>query len=161
MVNSILALVVALPILALGEPPTDAQAAERGHPATWATSLAPEWMAPPEVPPTFGTISGSVSYRERIALPDSAVVQIELADISRADAAAFILASQQLVMNGRQVPVQFSLYYDLESIDDRFTYSVRARIFVSNALRWTTDTVVPVITNDVFDVELQLVPVSS
>ena len=47
MVDSILAAVVALPILALGEPPTHVQAPERGHPVTCSTLLAAGWTAPP------------------------------------------------------------------------------------------------------------------
>ncbi|MDH3787302.1 MAG: YbaY family lipoprotein, partial [Xanthomonadales bacterium] len=39
-------------------------------------------------------VSGTVSYRERMALSDNAVVEISLQDVSRADAPAIEIARQ-------------------------------------------------------------------
>ncbi len=108
---------------------------------------------------TFGTVTGTITYPQRIALPDNAVVSIELQDTSRADAPAFVLASQQFVTRGRQVPLSFALNYDTSSIAVNGRYAVRATIRVDDELVWTSDTVHPVISNDVYDVEVTLVQV--
>lgn len=110
--------------------------------------------------PQFGTVTGTVSYLQRIALVPNAVVQVELEDVSRADAPAFVLASQQIITGERQVPIPFSLTYDAASIDPRGRYNVRARIFIDGALRWISDTSTSVITNGVFNVDVRVVQVS-
>ena len=43
---------------------------------------------------TTSKVTGSVTYRERIALPPSAVVTVKLLDVSRADAPAELIAEQ-------------------------------------------------------------------
>ena len=54
------------------------------------------------------TITGTVAYRERIALPPNAVVTIALEDVSLADAPAKVLAKQTFETEGKQVPLSFS-----------------------------------------------------
>lgn len=93
------------------------------------------------------TLSGSVSYRERIALPAGSVIEVSLQDTSRADVAATVLASSTIVTTGENVPVPFSLTYDPSSIDSRYTYSIAARILVEGKLRWINQSSVPVLTN--------------
>ncbi|MDL5052888.1 YbaY family lipoprotein [Oscillatoria laete-virens NRMC-F 0139] len=110
--------------------------------------------------PVFGTVTGTVSYPQRIALPPEAVIVVDLLDISRADAPSFTLSSQQIIANGRQVPFAFSLMYDLRTIDERGRYTVRARVLIDDQLRWTSDTIIPVITNGVLSAEIQLVQVN-
>ena len=110
--------------------------------------------------PSFDTITGTVSYLQRIALPPNAVVQVELEDVSRADAPAFVLASQQIITGERQVPIAFSLTYDIASVSDRGRYNVRARIFIDGALAWISDTFTPVISNNVFSADVRVVQVS-
>ncbi len=92
-------------------------------------------------------VSGTVAYRERIALPDNAVVKVTLEDVSLADAKAVVIDSQSYTTEGKQVPLPFSLSYQESKIDPRHTYNVRAQIFVDNKLIFTTDTAVHVITD--------------
>ena len=40
--------------------------------------------------PSAATVTGTVTYRERIALPATAVVEVTVADVSRADAPAVV-----------------------------------------------------------------------
>lgn len=104
-------------------------------------------------------ITGTVSYRPRIALPADAIVEISLVDISRADAPAIALSSQQIVSGGRQVPFPFTLLYDPEQINPRFSYAVQSRITVDGDLKFVTTTQFPVITNGhPTDVEVQVEP---
>lgn len=57
-----------------------------------------------------GTLEVSASYRERIALPPDAQLEVTLFDASRADAGAMRIASQRFAMTG--VPMTVSLAYD-------------------------------------------------
>lgn len=72
-------------------------------------------------------VSGTVTYRERIALPPTAVVEVMLQDVSRADAPALVLASARFERPG-QVPIRFDLGYNRRSIDPARRYAVRAEI---------------------------------
>jgi putative lipoprotein len=114
-----------------------------------------------EPPPTYELITGTVAYLQRMALPDDAVVEVQLLDVSRADAPAFVLASQQFVTNERQVPLNFALAYDPNGLREHGSYSVSARITVGGRLSWITDTNNPVITNGISDLDLTLVAVDS
>lgn len=91
-------------------------------------------------------VSGTVSYRERIALSNNAVVEVELQDVSRQDVAATVIARQVIPTQGQQVPIPFELIYNPVNISDRNTYAVRAQIFVGGRLEWTSTQTYPVIT---------------
>ena len=92
------------------------------------------------------SVSGTVTYRERIALTPGARVIVELRDTSYADAAAPLVASQTITDPG-QVPVRFNVPYNRDDIDPRNTYSVSARIIESDGrLAFINDTAYDVIT---------------
>ncbi|MCX9436777.1 YbaY family lipoprotein [Vibrio cholerae] len=93
------------------------------------------------------SITGSVAYRERITLPDNAVVTVYLQDVSLADAPATVIAKQNFITNGMQVPLEFNLAYDSRKIKASHRYSVSARIEVDGKLRFITDTHYGVITD--------------
>ncbi len=84
------------------------------------------------------SVTGTVTYRERIALTPEAVVEVKLLDVSIADASAKTIASQTIKPE-HQVPIPFELVYDLAEIDARFTYAVRATIRDRDQLLFTTD----------------------
>lgn len=87
------------------------------------------------------TVTGSIAYRERIALPPTAQVEIRLDDVSLADAPARTLARQAFTADGRQVPFAFSLTVDRNRLDPRHTYAVAARISDTDGrLMFITDT---------------------
>lgn len=94
------------------------------------------------------SITGTVAYRERIALPGDALVTVTLQDVSLADAPAKVIAKHRFETNGAQVPFAFDLAYDSAKIDPRHRYSVSARIEVNGQLRFITDTSYPVITDE-------------
>jgi uncharacterized lipoprotein YbaY/heat shock protein HslJ len=104
-------------------------------------SVEPETVSPEP----FATVSGTVSYRERIALSDNAVVEISLQDVSRADAPAIEIARQRITRPG-QVPVHFELSYNPNDIDERMSYSIRAKITDQGELLFIYDTATPVLT---------------
>lgn len=92
------------------------------------------------------SVTGTVSYRQRSALPPNAEVTVRLVDVSRADAPAVELAVQTFVTGGKQVPFPFSLSYDPAAIDQRFNYAVQAEIHVDGQLSFITTQSYPVIT---------------
>ena len=97
-------------------------------------------------PPSRAAVTGSVTYRERSALPPDAVVRVQLSDVSRQDAAAIPVAQATITPAGQQVPLPFELRYDPKAIDSTHTYAVRATIESGGQLIFTTTTVSTVIT---------------
>jgi len=92
-------------------------------------------------------ISGSVTYRERIALPPTAVLEVKLLEVSKADAPATVIAEQKIATEGKQVPIPFELKLDPAKIDARHRYTVSVRILVGDQLRYVSDTAYPVQAN--------------
>ncbi|GMR17081.1 MAG: hypothetical protein BMS9Abin32_137 [Gammaproteobacteria bacterium] len=93
------------------------------------------------------SISGTISYRERMALAPDDTIRVVLEDVSLTDAAAPVLAEQMIAGAGQQVPVPFVLSYDSGWIQHNHRYALRAEIrSASGTLLWTTDTLHPVIT---------------
>lgn len=93
---------------------------------TMGCGAGPASPLAPTVP--LSMVTGQVTYLQRVALSPSAVVDVTLADVSRADAPAVVIATQRIETLGRQVPFAFALAYDPARIDQRFTYAVSARI---------------------------------
>lgn len=92
-------------------------------------------------------VTGTVTYLQRAALPPNAVIEVQLADVSRADAPAKVIAEQSINLGQRQVPVPFSLNVDPAKIDPKHTYAVSAKITVGGELRFISDRSYPVLTN--------------
>lgn len=106
-------------------------------------------------------VSGTVTYRQRIALSPEAMVSVKLLDISLADVAATEIATLA-IDNPGQVPIPFELRYNPELIRENMVYSVRAEIRENGRLLFTTDTVHPVLTRGNGNrVELVLIPVGA
>jgi putative lipoprotein len=100
--------------------------------------------------PAVRRVSGTVSFRERIALPPGAVVTVELSDVSAADAAAAVLARTAVQVIG-QVPVPFEPSVDAADVDEQASISVWARLR-SEVGTWQSDAPYPVLTNGAPDV---------
>jgi uncharacterized lipoprotein YbaY/heat shock protein HslJ len=107
-------------------------------------------------------VSGSVTYRDRALLPPDATLTVTLADVSRADAAAEVLATAEMQTRGAP-PYPFRLAYDPARVDDRNSYAVSARVTLGDRLMMVSDSHHPVITRGapVSDVEVILRRVSS
>jgi uncharacterized lipoprotein YbaY len=95
---------------------------------------------------TLSNLNGTVAYRQRIALPPNAIIEVSLQDVSKADAPAEVLDSVKIPSAGRQVPIPFTLHYDPAQIDERYTFTVSARITVDGVLTWISTTQNPVLT---------------
>ena len=93
-----------------------------------------------------GKVTGTVTYRERITLPPTARVIVELQDVSRADAPATIIATQTIDPAGKAPPYPFEPTYDPSKIEERNSYTVRATIRDGDKLLFTSTQAYPVIT---------------
>jgi putative lipoprotein len=97
-------------------------------------------------PDTQGVLRGSVAYRERIALPPDAVVEVWLIDVSPLIVAQVLIAETTVPSRGRQVPIPFELRYDPKKIQPDHTYAVKAAIRSAGQILFETPTPHPVIT---------------
>ena len=86
----------------------------------------------------------TATYRERIALPPDAVLEVELLDTSRADAPSVRMSSQRFRLEA--VPKTVQIPYDPSLIDERLTYTVAARIISGGRILFLSTTATPVLT---------------
>lgn len=110
--------------------------------------------------PLTGVLTGTASYRERIALLPGSVVRVSLEDVDLGDAPSAVIATTAVVPE-RQVPVPFTLAYDAARIVPSHRYALRAQIESANGQRlWATTERYGVITQGNPDhVDLVLHPV--
>lgn len=94
---------------------------------------------------TDAHVSGTASYRERMALPPGALFEAVLEDVSVADAPAVELGRAALADPGAP-PFEFEIDYDSSQIRPDGTYSVRAQVSVGRKLLFVSDTMNPVLT---------------
>jgi heat shock protein HslJ len=73
------------------------------------------------------SLSGVVTYRQRIALPPYSELHVRLVDASRADGRVQVLAEQTVAPAG-QVPIRFRLTFDPSRVDTSREYRLQARI---------------------------------
>ena len=93
------------------------------------------------------SVSGTVAYRERLALTPDATLVVELRDVSYADGPAALIARQTISGPG-QVPIKFKVEYNREDIDSRKRYAISAKIIESDGrLAFINDTAYEVITH--------------
>jgi putative lipoprotein len=93
------------------------------------------------------TITGTISYMARMALPANAAIDVRLEDVTLADAPAKLVAENIFSLGGNQVPVPFQLPYNPAEIQPAHRYTVRANITVDGDLLFTTSDMYPVLTH--------------
>jgi putative lipoprotein len=101
------------------------------------------------------TVRGEITYRERIAVPPGAQLEVLLLDVSRADAPSETIGGVTL-SDIRQPPYPFEIAYRPEQIIASHTYVVQARLTHQGRLLFITDQAYPVITRD-HPTEVQIV----
>lgn len=83
------------------------------------------------------SITGTATYRERMALPPNAVFEATLEDVSRADAPSRVIKIFRNEKPGNP-PFPFTIAYDPSQIDEDHTYVVRVRVTIDGKLLFTT-----------------------
>jgi putative lipoprotein len=110
-----------------------------------------------QAPGEQGVVKGTVSYRERMALPPDAAVEVWITDVSPLILAQALLAEATIVTEGRQVPILFELRYDPSRIVADHDYAVKAAIRSAGEILFATETGALVITKgNPTDVQLWL-----
>jgi uncharacterized lipoprotein YbaY len=92
------------------------------------------------------SVTGTINTRQRVTIPNNAVVTIQLADASRQGAPAQVIAQQTFNANGAQAPFPFTLQYDKGQITTTGVYIVQGNIKVNGQVRYTTTSAFRVIT---------------
>jgi putative lipoprotein len=85
-------------------------------------------------------LSGRVFYRERIALPPDALLEVRLVDVTPADAAAARSLAVTRVKTRHQMPIPYRLLFDDARIQLGHSYALQARITVKSKLLFATTT---------------------
>lgn len=91
----------------------------------------------PPMPPSH-LVTGTARFEGQVALPPNAVLDVSVADVSRADARAVTLAQFAGPASGAQ-PLRFSLPVEKRLVQERGSYSVRAEIVVDGKILYVTD----------------------
>ena len=124
-------------------PPLDASSSRSAADPAASAAAAPAAVAPAGQ----ATLEGTVWYRQRSALPEDAVVEVSLLDVSRADAPAVVLAQTQIVPT-TQVPIAFTLHYDARQIQPSHSYALQAKILLGDTLLFISTEHYGVLTRD-------------
>ncbi|RYE87476.1 MAG: hypothetical protein EOP19_04190, partial [Hyphomicrobiales bacterium] len=83
------------------------------------------------------TLSGEVSYRERIALPENGTLRISLVDLAAPDQPR--VQAEGAIASPGQVPLSFNLAFDDAIIAEGHLYGLRAEI-ISGGQVWFRNT---------------------
>jgi copper homeostasis protein (lipoprotein) len=105
-----------------------------------------------------GTLEGTATYRERIALPPDAVFEAVLQDISRADAPAQELG-RAIIDPAGQPPFRFKIVYDRAAVQPGRRYAVRATVTHEGRRLFTTEQAYPALESG--DAPLRILLVSA
>ncbi|MEP5568189.1 MAG: YbaY family lipoprotein [Halioglobus sp.] len=103
------------------------------------------------------TIEGEVFYRERMMLPPGAEVEIQLQDVSRADALATVMETVMFKPEGGP-PYPFTIEYQRADIDERMRYSLRATITLGDQLMFTSTEFIDPFRGEPISIMVQRVP---
>jgi len=100
--------------------------------------------SPDQAPGTVTQVTGSVMYRERVALTPAAVVQIEVVELTQEGSPGTVIG-QQTIQSPGQVPIGFSVDLNPQRIRAEATYVLNARITDGERV-FSTTIPVPVLT---------------
>lgn len=95
---------------------------------------------------TAGTITGNVSHRERLALPEDATVVVRLEGAARFNRPARVISEVRFIAGGAQSPFAYSLPYSDAAVRTG-NFAVEAEIWVGGKLRFASSDAYPVIRN--------------
>jgi uncharacterized lipoprotein YbaY/heat shock protein HslJ len=118
-------------------------------------------LRPVQQAAALATVTGNVTYTVRSALPDDAMVTVQLRDADAGGAHGALVNQQQIETNGNQVPIPFEVSYTSAQINQTHSYELIAFILDGDSkVIFTSAAGVPVITNGnpIQDVEVVVVP---
>jgi len=98
-----------------------------------ASCAAPPGKAPPD---NRSVLSGTITYRPRIALSPEAVVRVWLQDMSDPRSPVPVIVDMQTIRKPGQVPIAFALRYDPAKIDAQRRYTLLVKIYEGDRTRF-------------------------
>ena len=87
-------------------------------------------------------LRGLVSYRERMSLPGTARLEVELQDVTNVGATPEILG-RTVVENAGQIPIGFIVVFNASKFEQGHIYAVSAAIYDGNRMLFGTDETYP------------------
>src|SRR5262245_49871912 len=115
--------------------------------ASDTTDITKAPVAVPNPEPVVPVVKGTVSYRERIALPADAEVELWIMDVTpNIIVTQAVLADTTVKPLGKQIPIEFELGYDPARIAGDHDYGLRAVIKSGGREMFVTKDPTPVIT---------------
>ena len=96
--------------------------------------------------PQLAQVTGTISYAQRTALSDDAVLEIQLRDVTAGVTLKEPIAKQVINLKGTKFPIAFELPYDREQIDDTHRYGIQAHVTDGGRKRPLSSRLYPVIT---------------
>jgi putative lipoprotein len=96
--------------------------------------------------PGTPALSGTVSCRERVALPSMATLRVELVDASAREARSALVGEESYWITRGKFPMDFRIAYDPARIDPGHVYIVRARVMDGDKVLLTSTVPYPVLT---------------
>lgn len=123
-----------------------------------ATAVAAD--ATPATSDSFLTLTGSVGYRSRNALPPTAILHIRVEDA--AGKPARVLAEQRYELAGTQAPIPFVATIDRDLIGQHARIQVTARIEIGGKTRYVNDRAYPAVKDgQALPLAIQLKPLAA
>jgi putative lipoprotein len=116
------------------------------------STSTPMAVEPP--PAGKGILSGTVTYRERSALPANALVTVRVWDALEPPESATV-GETKFIAQG-QVPLPFQLFFDPSLIQQSHTYGARAKITVEGTVLFESEKPVLVLTQGALTVQVEL-----
>jgi putative lipoprotein len=80
------------------------------------------------------TLTGNVTYRERIALPEGGTLNVTLIDLTQPDRAG--LSASAAIAKPGKVPLTFTLNLDTDALDPAHSYALVAQIAGADGAVW-------------------------
>jgi putative lipoprotein len=107
-------------------------------------TVQPTSATPTPTPRPLTAVSGDIFYRERIALPPDATVQVRVVRLGRPGAGRTVVAEQSFAAP-RRVPIPFELECDPQALEARAAYGLEATISRRGKVEFATVEPVPVL----------------
>jgi putative lipoprotein len=127
----------------------------------FVTSCSPVSTHPPD--DLVGTVTGTVTYFEKIKIPENSVLNLKLIDIGYSTEEKPMWLVEENITPLKQIPIPFKLRYKKSDVQPNRAYAIQARILVDGKILFKNTTTYKVITqgNPVNDVKIVVKIVST
>ena len=93
------------------------------------------------------TVSGTVTSKSFVSLPEKSNVQVELVDMTTASGKPVVYSGSNTITKGESLPIKFSIGYNNNSFKKNSVYVLNARVIIDGKITMQNSESYPVITN--------------